>query len=199
MLAEPILGVIYQHGAFKAADTQAAAVALKYFALGLIFYAAVKVVAPVFYALRLQRVPVLATVAAVAATVLFNVALHPRYGYRALALGTSVGAAVNLGVLLWVFLRKYGGLLQAALLLGLLRMAAAAAVMGLLLSTLLPLCLGGAAQAAGLSAVPLWRTVLGLAFICGLGGFAYGALCGLMQVGEVREILSALRRRWRHN
>jgi peptidoglycan biosynthesis protein MviN/MurJ (putative lipid II flippase) len=36
-----------------------AAVALRYYALGLLFYAAVKVVAPVFCALRIARIPIL--------------------------------------------------------------------------------------------------------------------------------------------
>jgi hypothetical protein len=71
--------------------------------------------------------------------------------------------------------------------------------MGLLLWALGPLLLGAAVHAAGFAggaqALPLWRTVLGLALLCGLGGLAYGLLCGLMQVGEVDEVRSALRRR----
>lgn len=195
VLAEPILGIIYQHGAFMAKDTQATAVALRYYALGMLFYSAVKVVVPIFYALRQVRVPVLATVATVLVSLLLNFGLHPYYGYRALALSTSVGAAVNLLVLLGVFLRLYGGLLQPALVLSLLRMAVAAAVMGLLLSILGPLLLGPAVHAAGMADVPLWRAIVGLFLLCGLGGLAYAVLCGLMQVKEVDEVLGALRRR----
>lgn len=199
VLAEPIVGVIYQRGAFSAVDTQAAAMALRYYTFGLLFYSAVKVVVPIFYALNLARVAVLATVAAVLASLLFNIALHPLYGYRVLALSTSVGAAVNLLVLLLVFLRRYGGLLQPAVVLALLRMAVAAAVMGLLLWILAPLLLGPAVHAAGLlpgpTIVPLWRAVIGLGLLVGLGGLAYAGLCGLMGVGEIGELLSSLRRR----
>jgi putative peptidoglycan lipid II flippase len=195
ILAEPILGVIYQHGAFVVRDTQAAAVALRYYSLGLLFYAAVKVIAPVFYALKQARIPVLATVAAVLASVVCNVTLHPHYGYRALALSTSIGAAVNFGVLLLVFLRRHGGLLPPAMLLGLLRMAVAAAVMGLVLLLLGPLLLGAAMQASGVSQLPLWRSVVGLGLLIGSGAVAYGGLCGLLQVGEVGEVADALCRR----
>ena len=125
LLAEPILGVIYQRGAFTAADTQVTAVALRYYALGLIFYAAVKVVVPVFYALKLARVAVMATIATVLTSVLINITLHPYWGYRALALSTSIGAAVNLLLLLLVFLHRYGGLFQPQLVLALMRMAVA--------------------------------------------------------------------------
>jgi putative peptidoglycan lipid II flippase len=199
VLAEPIVAIIFQHGVFTAQDTQATAVALRYYALGLLFYSAVKVVVPVFYALKLVRVAVLATVATVLANLLWNIALHPRYGYRALALGTSVAGAVNILVLLLVFLRRYGGLLQSGVVLALLRMAVAAAVMGLVLLTLAPLLLGPAMHAEGFLPgplrVPLWRAIAGLGLLCGVGGLSYAALCGLMQVGEVGELLAALKRR----
>lgn len=199
VLAEPIVGIIYQRGAFSAIDTQAAAVALRYYALGLLFYSAVKVVVPIFYALKLARVAVLATIVTVLASLLFNIALHPRYGYGVLALSTSVGAAVNLLVLLVVFIRWYGGLLQPAVVLALLRMAVAAAIMGLVLWIMAPLLLGPAVHAAGLlpgpTKVPLWRAVIGMGLLVGIGGLAYGGLCRLMQVGEMDDLLSALRRR----
>jgi putative peptidoglycan lipid II flippase len=110
---------------------------------------------------------------------MFNLSLHPHYGYRALALSTSVGAAVNLLVLLVVFLRRYGGLLQRELILGLLRMAMAAAVMGLVLWELAPLFLG----------------VVGLVFLIGVGGTVYVGLCALMRVLEVQDLLGVVRRR----
>ena len=195
VLAEPILGVIYQHGAFTAHDTESAAHALRYYSLGLLCYAAVKVVAPVFYALRRQRIPVLATFAAVGLSVGLSLLLHPSYGYRALALATSVGAFANLGVLLAVFSRQYGGVFPAAMLLSLLRMAAASAVMGVVLSWGSPWLLGDARLASGLSTLPLWRTVFGLGVLLLVGGGVYIGLCGLMNVDEVGDVLAGLKRR----
>lgn len=199
VLSVPILGVIYQRGEFTAADTLATAAALRYYALGLVFYSAVKVIVPIFYALRATRVAVLSTVLTVLCSVLLNVALHPRFGYRALALSTSVGAAVNFFLLFAVFLRRYGGLLQLQAVLAVLRMAAAAAVMGLLLHALAPLCLGAAVSAEGFAAgplhVPLWRSVAGLGVLTVAGGAGYALMCALMQVEEVAEVLAAVRRR----
>jgi peptidoglycan biosynthesis protein MviN/MurJ (putative lipid II flippase) len=125
--------------------------------------------------------------------------MHPHYGYRALALGTSLGGAVNVGVLLLYFGRRHGGLFPAAVVLALARMGCAAAVMGLVLQALAPLGLGAAVHAAGFAAgplhVPLWRALLGLALLTGVGGLVYGGLCRLMRVGEVEDVLAALRRR----
>ncbi len=194
VLAEPILRVIYQHGAFQASDTAAAAVALRYYALGLLAYSAVKVVAPVFYALKLTRVPMLATVLAVATSVLWCVALHPSYGYRALALSTSITAIINLTVLLVSFSRRYGGLWQPHVLLGLMRITVASTCAGLVMWTVMGAMLG---QQATDPSVSLWRTFGGLSLALLAGGVSYAVLCALMGVREVREAGQAVGRRLR--
>jgi putative peptidoglycan lipid II flippase len=194
VLAEPILRVIYQHGAFQASDTAAAAVALRYYALGLLAYSAVKVVAPVFYALKLTRVPMLATLLAVGVSVLWCVALHPIYGYRALALSTSITATVNLAVLLVSFSRRYGGLWQSHVLLSLARITVAATCAGLVMWTVLSSLLG--TQTAALS-VPLGRTLGCLSLALVSGGTSYAVLCALMGVREVQEVGQAAGRRLR--
>jgi putative peptidoglycan lipid II flippase len=190
VLAEPIMALLYQHGAFHHADTLAAAAALRYYTVGLLAYAAVKVVAPVFYALKLVRVPVAATILAVLANVLFNVALFPRYGYRVLALGTSVAALVNLLVLAVAFQRRHGGLRRGDLWLALARVGTAAAVMGLVVAVadgaLVPL-VGGLGPPGG-TLPSLCRVLVGVP----LGVAAYaglGALMGLEEIAAIRERL----------
>lgn len=195
VLAEPILRVIYQHGAFGAADTLAAAEALRYYALGLVAYAAIKVVAPVFYAVRRARIPVIATVLAVGAGVLWNLLLHPHYGYRALALGTGVTAIVNLVVLLACFTRFYGGLWRAEVVLGLSRVLVAAVVSGLVMWVVLHGPSGKSATAAGITATSPGRALLLLAMAGSAGAASYLGLCWLMGVKEVQELSEAVRRR----
>ena len=53
----PVIGLIYEHGRFTAADTAAAAQALAGYAVGLAGYAGIKVLAPAFYALDDARTP----------------------------------------------------------------------------------------------------------------------------------------------
>lgn len=195
VLAEPVLRVIYQHGAFTAADTLATAEALRYLALGLFAYSVIKVVAPVFYAVRRARVPVIATVIAVLGGVLWNLALHPRFGYRALALGTSVTAVVNMVVLLVAFSRSYGGLWRSEVVLGLCRVAVAAVVSGLGMWATLHLLLGKSATSAGITATSTGWMLIVLGIVGTAGVAIYLGLCWLMGVGEVREAGQALRRR----
>jgi putative peptidoglycan lipid II flippase len=195
VLAEPIIAAIYQHGAFLRRDTTQAASALRYYGVGLLAYAAVKVVAPVFYALRLARVPVISTVLAVAANVAFNLALHPRYGFRALALGTSVAALCNLGTLLISFQRRYGGLLRQDLLLALLRMAVAAAVMGVAVSGADGALVAVAPSLEAGAGGALLRLAVGVP----LGAVVYGALCRLAGVQEMAQLSERVLRRLRRH
>lgn len=197
VLATPILRIIYQHGAFAATDTLQAAEALRLYAVGLLAYAAVKVVAPVFYALKLPRVPVLATILAVLGSVLWCVLLHPVYQFRALALGTSLGAVINLAVLLISFSRRYGGLFTPTVVLSLARMAAASACAGLAMWAMVGVWLGKNATELGITATSIWGCILLLGVTLAIGGGTYVTLCLLMGVSEVREVGEVLQRRLR--
>jgi len=103
LLGVPIIRLIFEHGRFGHAATIQTARALSGYALGLCSYAAIKVVAPAFYALGRTRVPLLASLAAVAANVAWNVATFRSFGHVGLAVGTSLAATVNVVVLLGAF------------------------------------------------------------------------------------------------
>ncbi len=188
-LARPIVRLIYEHGRFHAGDTEATASALTLYAIGLAAHSSVKVLAPSFYALDKARVPLLASVGAVAANLLFNATLYPVLGYRGLALGTSIAALVNVAVLGAAFQRLYGGLLSADLWGGLGRMLAAALPMGLVAygaDVLLERALG----TDGLG-VRLAGTLIPVA----LGGAVYAGLAAALRLPEATEFLGILRRR----
>jgi putative peptidoglycan lipid II flippase len=165
VLDEAILRLLYQRGRFSAADTAASARALECYAAGMIAYAGVKVVAPAFYALGKIRAAVIASLISVLGNLILNVALHARFGYRALALGTAAAALLNGAALYAAFTRVIGPLPHRALASHAARVAAACLVMAVavreghrwidrrvghfhtserLLETLVPVALGAA-------------------------------------------------------
>lgn len=169
-LRVPIVRLLFERGRFSATDTERTAEALMLFCTGLVAYTGVKVLAPAFYALGAPRVPLAASAAAVATNLLLVTALHQRIGFRAMALGTAVGALVNMAVLGLVFARRVGSLWRGGLAASLVRATVASAAMagivwtaarlmearvgtaGLraqLLSTLAPVTLGVLAYLAG--------------------------------------------------
>src|SRR5258708_6580319 len=65
MLAEPIISVLYQHLKFDAYQAAQAAGALRFYAIGLAGYAALKVLVNAFYALDRRKTPMLVSLLAV--------------------------------------------------------------------------------------------------------------------------------------
>ncbi len=106
LLAGPMIATLFQHGAFGAEDVRMARLSLIAYAVGLLGFMLVKVLAPGFYARQDTRTPVRIGVIAMVANMGFNVAFvvpmvwgglpGPHAG---LALATSVSAFVNAGLL----------------------------------------------------------------------------------------------------
>jgi putative peptidoglycan lipid II flippase len=80
--------------------------ALKMYAIGLPFYGLYKILVPTFYALDRQKVPVLASIASIGLNISFCLTLTPLYGFKILALGTTLSVLVN-SIILSIALGKY--------------------------------------------------------------------------------------------
>jgi putative peptidoglycan lipid II flippase len=129
LLGVPIIRLIFQHGRFGADATLQTAHALSGYAVGLVFYAAIKVVAPAFYAMGQARIPVTASIAAVVANLVWNALTYRTLGHVGLALGTSLAAIVNLAVAVAAFQLRVGGLFTRDLFGSLARILVASGVM----------------------------------------------------------------------
>ena len=110
VLAEPICALIYRHGQTSVADAEAIAFVLQAYCCGLVPYALVKIVAPAFYSIDRPRVPLIASTSAVIANITFNALTYRVLGPPGIALGTGVGAIVNLVILRVSYARILGPL-----------------------------------------------------------------------------------------
>jgi putative peptidoglycan lipid II flippase len=97
VLAEPIISVLYQHGRFDAYQTAQAAGALRFYAIGLVGYAALKVLVNAFYALDRRKTPMIVSFFAVALNLLLNWIFTRQlgWGHRGLAFSTGCVATCN--------------------------------------------------------------------------------------------------------
>ena len=108
VLAEPVVALVYQRGAFARADTVATAWVLRAYLLGLVPYALIKILAPAFYSIDRPKIPLLASIAAVTVNVTFNALTYRELGAPGIALGTALGALSNVVVLRASFGRVIG-------------------------------------------------------------------------------------------
>lgn len=194
-VALPTIRLLYQHGRFTPADTVAVATSLRMYALGIFAFAAVKVIAPAFYALEKPRVAVVASLISVAANIVVNgisyLTQPTETLHKWLPLGTAVTGLVNV-VLLLAFFRGVGGSLDWRRLgAGFAKMSLAAALCGV----------------AALSAVAPLEHVFGVRSLLArvatafgpilLGALVYAAVSALLHVEEIDAFRAALARRLR--
>jgi putative peptidoglycan lipid II flippase len=191
VLRIPIVRLLFERGRFDAADTLHTATALALYSIGLVAYTGVKVLAPAFYATNRARIPLFASVSAVVTNLIVVVTLHATLGYRAIALGTALGSLVNVAVLIAVFQTRTGGLTTRALGWSLVKMIAAAGLMG-----------GAALLALQATETYFGHDGLVANLVTGLvpvavGGIIYAVATHLMHVEEARTIGGGLLRRLR--
>ena len=132
-LAEPIARMLFQHGAFTAADTADTARALTWLALGLPAHVLVKALSPAFFARHDTRTPLLATLTGLAVAIIASLVLGRLFGAEGIAAGIALGAWSSALSLSRRGAASFGFSIDAAARRRLPRIAAAALAMGGLL------------------------------------------------------------------
>ncbi|MBO0737827.1 MAG: murein biosynthesis integral membrane protein MurJ [Alphaproteobacteria bacterium] len=187
VLAAPILAVLFQRGAFDAADTAATAAALAAYAGGLPAFVLVKVLAPGFFARHDTATPVKVAVAAMAANLGLTLILMRFLAHVGIALATSVAGWINALTLLVLLMRRGYFRFDGRARRNLPRIGIAALGMGVVL---IPLRI---ALAPALVGLPLIRIGALAALVCaGLATFAAFALA--FGIADWRSLLGRLRR-----
>lgn len=141
-LGEPIIRLIYEHGAFKAPDTMMTAYALAAYAVGLTGYAAIKVLSPAFYAMDDARTPMVISLFSIVVNAIacyffmswFShigvTAEHPNgLGHIGVALATSSVAFANFSLLTFKMKRRIQRIEGRRILSSFMRISIASAAM----------------------------------------------------------------------
>jgi putative peptidoglycan lipid II flippase len=105
----PIIEVLFQRGAFSAADTAATAPALAAYAAGLPAFVAIKVLQPVYFAREDTRTPMVYGIVSLVVNALAAFGLFFFFGHVGIAAATSLAAWVTT-IMLAVTLRRRGQL-----------------------------------------------------------------------------------------
>lgn len=177
--AIPIIGVLFQHGAFSAEDTAATARALAAYAAGLPAFVLIKVLTPAFFARGDTTTPVRVAIGAVALNLALNVALMRPLQYLGPAVASSAAAWANVAALA-ILLRAQGLMaIDAVLARRLPRIILAAALMAAAVAAtahLLP----------GEGAFPLRAAALAAQIAAGLAAYALaGEALGAFRIRDL--------------
>jgi putative peptidoglycan lipid II flippase len=191
MLAEPIISVLYQHGKFDAHEAAEAAGALRFYAIGLAGYAALKVLVNAFYALDRRKTPMIVSFCAVALNLAFNWIFTFRLGWgpRGLAFSTGCVATSNFLLLYALMHHRLGSLESRRMFSSLIKIAAAGAALAAVCAASMHWLLADwATQAFWSKTLALFGTVLA-------GGGVFVVCAVLLKVEELAPIVAGVRRR----
>ncbi len=155
-LAEPVVRVMFQRGAFDHYSTMQTSVALMFFSMGVVFFGITRVIASAFHALQDTRTPVkMALISLIVNAVLNGVLMFPMK-LGGIALASALASVVGAGLLSRALRLRIGsfddGLGIAFRKIGAAGLAQIAVVWGLWdLLTLVVVCAGGGYCGAGVS------------------------------------------------
>jgi putative peptidoglycan lipid II flippase len=184
VLADPIVRLLFEHGAFSAGDSTATARVLALLALGLPAHVLIKALSPAFFARNDTMTPLLATAKGFVVAVALAVLLGHFFGASGIAASIAAGAWSSALSLLRKGTSEFGFSIDASARTRLPRIVLAAAAMGALLWLTTGL---SPAEAHGL----VRFIVLGLQI--GAGIAVYGLLLQVLGAASWREAVNALR------
>ena len=206
VLRRPIIEVLFQHGKFNAQSTAITAPPLMFFAFGLCAFALIKVVVPAFYSLHDTKTPVKIAALALSFNLISNFlvsrpehvkgTLGSIFGFFAaiatlfhipslqnggLALSTSLAAYINLSILIYVFQKRHGRVLNREVLVSVLKAGLSSLAMGIVCWYMIRIPGWYANQHFGKQIITFFITL-------GLGTAAYFGLAMIMHCPELEEV-----------
>lgn len=188
LLAEPIVTVLFQRGAFTPAMAVATAGALKFFALGIPLVSADRNLVPSFYALRKPKVPVMTAAVALVINVVAALILMRFMAHRGLALAMSVAATANFVMLYVMLTREVGSLGGRQILVSVARTIVTSAIMGVVIILIM-------SNVNLFEGVGLWLRALQLFALIIVGAAVYIASVRVINPKDFDSLMAIIRRK----
>lgn len=130
VLNQPIIQVLFQRGAFDAQSTAMSSWCLLFFAFGLPFISGTKILAPMFFALKDTKTPVIVAFFVMISYIGCSLILMGPLRAGGIALALSLSSLINFVVLFYLLEKKLGKIEKKDLFISALKSALSAVVMG---------------------------------------------------------------------
>jgi putative peptidoglycan lipid II flippase len=186
ILGKPIIGVIFERGAFDVQSKLMTNYALVFYSLGLWAFAGIRVMVAAFYALQDTKTPVKTAIVALIANLVFSLGFMGPFKHGGLALALSLASSLQFCLLVFLLNRKIQIRDLRATIVSVVKCTFAAAVMGLAIHHLHSKWL------ATYSASGLLSTITSLTCLIVSGMiiyFAVARLLGCRELASLRDIL----------
>jgi putative peptidoglycan lipid II flippase len=191
VLAEPVVGLIFEHGKFNAVDTDITTLALRLYLIGLPFAAIDLLLVFAFYARQNTITPAVIGLISLVAYMVVAVYLLPWYSFFALMIADSVKHLVHTGVSAWLLGRGIEGYGNQRLIRTIAQTSFAATCMGLIAFIVMALLAAGLPEGFNTTLTQLIIVIAA----GGIGVVTFGVLASLLKLDEWRWMLNLARQR----
>ena len=183
----PIMCVLFERGAFTAADTQATAAMLSALALGLPAYVMIKVLHPRYFAREDTKTPMIYAGVAMASTAILSFVLFLAVGFTGIAIASMLSGWINVGLLIATLKRRDGFKPDQTFRRRFAGICAASAVMGGVVFVLVKLLDPWFAPTSGLPAQGA-----ALITLVGVGLLVYLGTAELLGAAKIKNIIKEI-------
>jgi putative peptidoglycan lipid II flippase len=183
----PIMCVLFERGAFTAADTQATAAMLSALALGLPAYVMIKVLHPSYFAREDTKTPMIYAGVAMASTAILSFVLFLAVGFTGIAIASMLSGWINVGLLIATLKRRDGFKPDQTFRRRFAGICAASAVMGGVVFVLVKLLDPWFAPTSGLPAQGA-----ALITLVGVGLLVYLGTAELLGAAKIKNIIKEI-------
>ncbi len=187
VLRQPIISLLFQRGAFTPQAAELTAQALLFYALGLVFFAGVRIIVPAFYSLHDAKTPVKVAFLALLANAGLGAILMFPLRHGGLALATSLAAGVNFSLLIIILKKRLGRIGASQIVRSFGQSLTASLVMGAVIGTI-------SLNTPWLASGTLYK-ILYLAVVLCLGIAIYGGLSYILGNEENRAVVEIIKRK----
>lgn len=189
VLANPIIALLFQHGAFMEKDTIITAMTLRLYLIGLPFACLDLLLVYAFYARQDTLTPALIGAFSLAVYAVTAIILFPRYGLFSLMIADSLKHVTHALVSAVLLSRRMNGFGEQRLLMTFAKTGLAAGVMGLAAAVVLPVLM------TRIGTATLVREALLVGLTGGISVAVFLGMATLLKIEELRWIGSLLTRR----
>lgn len=186
VLAEPVVKIVFERGAFNSQATSMTAIALSCYSIGMIGFGLREILNRVFYSIQDTRTPMINGALAMCMNILLNIILIKFLGHAGLALATSISALICIVLLLNSLNKKIGYFGQDKIMKTTLKSLISAIAMGVITYFIYNIL----SSILGLGFI---QEVVSLFISIGIGAIVYGALVIILKVEEVSIIINMVK------
>ncbi|MBI5642909.1 MAG: murein biosynthesis integral membrane protein MurJ [Deltaproteobacteria bacterium] len=187
VLSFPIIDILFRRGEFGGAASEGTAIALYYYAIGLVPVSISRILSSVFYSSKDTVTPVWIAFISFIANVIFCFLLVEPLGHGGLALATSLSSIVNTIILLLVLKKRFGRFDGRAIFKSAFKSGVASLIMGVIIYLII------FKSGFEAMAMPVKTVLLSVCLVVGVA--VYVILARVMKVPEIMFLKDFIKKR----